>query len=135
MITAFMQMGLFCWFILSLFLVYNDSTLGFYLKIVGEFINIFCLGYIASNMFNQNSGILYFMMGTILLGWYIYFTPQDFHNTGYGPIEKFTYVAIDISMIIYLISSMTIALFTQYVNRFSLVEQAHQFQTLNFSWF
>jgi hypothetical protein len=120
MITSFLQIGLFLWFILSLFLVAHDKTVSFELMCIMEVVNILCLGYIGANIFKQNSGILYFTIGVILLAWYIYFTPQDFHNMGYGRIEKFTYLAIDLAMIVYLSSSMLISLSAKFVNYYSL---------------
>ena len=135
MITAFIQFVLFLWFFLSMYLVYNDTTISTELKVLGEFVNLVCIEYILANMLNQNSGFLFYTIGVSLLMWYIYFTPQDMMNAGYKPFEKFVYVAVDLSMIVYLTSSLIIAFSHQFVNKYSLIQQINQFQTSNFNWF
>lgn len=135
MLTMLLQLGLFCWFILSVYLVAKDSTLSLQLKIIGEITNFMALGYIASNMIGENHSILFYTVGILLLGWYLYYTPQDIVNNGYTPAEKITYVIIDISMLIYLISSLTIAFCTSTTNTYSIIYKTHLFKSIGFSWF
>ena len=106
MTSIFFQSILFGWFVYSLYLVAVDNTLSTDMKILGETINILCLGFIASNMLNQTHHFMFFLIGFFLLGWFIYYTPIDFLNTGYTKWEKRLYVTVDVSMIIFLSSAL-----------------------------
>ena len=75
MLSVFLQYGLFFWYILSLYFVWNDNTVSSELKLIMEIINLLCLGYILSNIKGQNNDILFSWIGIILLAWYIYYTP------------------------------------------------------------
>lgn len=99
------------WFFLSLYLVYTDPELSKMLKIIGEIINIFTIGYIVSNMYHQNNTVLFFMTGVAILLWYLYYTPQDIRLAlaSSGTTLNWVYVVVDICTIIYLISTLSFA--------------------------
>jgi hypothetical protein len=135
MLSILLQSGLFIWFILSLYLVATDASLEINLKILGEWLNLFSLFFIAANMVNENSGILYYGTGISLLAWYFYYTPQDISNPYYTDLEKVCYGTIDIAFIIYLISSMTLSISGAYLDKFSIFKQLEQVKHLNFGIF
>lgn len=110
MIPISVQLGLLSWYLFSLVIaVPTDQTFSLELKLMGTWINLSMLGYITSNILNKNRGIMFYQFGIMLLVWYCYFTSQDIINTGYSVIEKFTYVAIDIFTILYLISTLIVS--------------------------
>lgn len=106
MLSILLQSGLFIWFILSIFLVAVDDTLGMYLKILGEMTNYLMIFFILSNMLNQIKSALYFATGFLMLGWYLYYTPQDFINGGYGNVIHVVYCLVDIATIVYITTSL-----------------------------
>ncbi len=112
MMSVIFQSLLLCWYFLSLYLVAKDHTVGLYLKIVMEMVNLLCICFIANNLFNlvQYKGIAYYVVyysiALVLLMWYMYYTPLDISNPGYSLQEKIIYVCVDIITIIYLIVSM-----------------------------
>lgn len=136
MLAIFLQSGLFFWFIYSMYAVFIDSTLDKNLKILGEITNILALGYIASNITGQNYGVLYFIIGIVLLAWYLYYTPKDMSNSGYTNIQRFVYVTIDVTMLIYLISSLTLALYgTTIINKYIFNVSNNNLHQYGLSWF
>lgn len=105
--ASFLQIGLLVWYFVSLYLVATDNILSLQLKITGEIINLLCISYIATNMFNDcTSNIVYYMVALILFCWYLYYTPQDWRNPGYSPIEKYGYTAIDIITLLYIVNTV-----------------------------
>lgn len=103
------QSGLFLWFLFSLYLVAIDTTLSLKIKIIGEMINVLCLGYIGANATGNNQSLTFFLIGIGLLGWFFYYTPHDILNTGYTLLEKSIYVTVDICMILFLSMSLWFA--------------------------
>lgn len=134
MLSIILQFGLFIWYILSLYFVGTDTTISPQLVITGEIINLLCLGYILSNIRGENNDLLFNFVGFLLLAWYIYYTPLDIIHQGYTPIEKFTYVLIDFSTIIYLILSLILSFVRRYSSYLSLCYQVNKFKTIGFSW-
>lgn len=106
MLSILLQSGLFLWFILSIFLVGFDTTIDLDLKILGELTNLLMVSFILSNMFNQNKSVLYFTTGLLMLGWYLYYTPQDFIHSGYSGLMHTVYCLIDAATIVYLSASL-----------------------------
>lgn len=95
---------LLAWYVASLFLVAADYTLSLQLKITGEIINLLFIGIIAENLLQQKAkNISYYLIVSILLVWYLYYTPLDFLNKGYTIGQHYGYTIIDIVSIIYLV--------------------------------
>jgi hypothetical protein len=116
LIPISVQLGLLSWYLFSLVIaVPTDQTFSTEFKMLGAWINLTVIGYILSNVFNKNSGVMFYQFGLILLGWYCYFTPQDLINPGYSFMETFIYVSIDIITIIYLISTLFISFYMKNV--------------------
>lgn len=113
MLSILIQSGLFIWFILSILLVGLDITLDLDLKLLGELTNLLMLSFILSNMFNQNKGVLYYATGFLMLGWYLYYTPQDFVHFGYSSLMHTVYCLVDIATIAYLTASLIWASYSQ----------------------
>ena len=119
----FLQTGLLCWYIASLYIVYCDNTVSLCTKIAMEVVNIAVLGFIATNMFNDHvSNILYYVIGALLIAWYIYFTPQDWNNTGYTKLERYVYVSIDIITLLYLFTSLILSYLVQTHNQLNVIK-------------
>lgn len=99
-----LQSGLLIWYFVSLYLVFIDKTISTQLKIMGEMINLLCIGFVATTMFHKTDihNILYYTVAFILIVWYIYYTPQDWYNPEYTAIEKYGYTAIDLITMLYL---------------------------------
>ena len=136
MLSILLQSGLFIWFILSfIWFVPKDQTLALDIKIFGEIINLFCLGYISANMSGQNHGILFWQLGIMLIVWYFYITPKDLFNPDYTPVQRNGFVAIDITFIIYLIITLTLSSSHAYLNKFTMINQLDQIKNLNFGIF
>jgi hypothetical protein len=112
------QMGLLAWFFFSLYAVFNDPTLSNSLKGIGEITNLLAIGYITSNMFSQNESLLFYEIGILLLIWYLYYTPKDIANPGYTHKQKFIYVLVDLCMILYLITTLSVAFKTKQMAHF-----------------
>ena len=105
--TFFLQSSLLLWYFISLYLVANDKTLDLQVKITGEIINLLCIGFIATNLMNvQTDNPLYYIVGGLLLCWFLYFTPQDWNNAEYSKLEKYVYTGIDIITILYIFDSV-----------------------------
>lgn len=125
MLSFLLQFCLFCWFILSIYLVWVDPTLSRKLKIIGEIINVSSLVYISLNAFGFNQNMFSFILGCVLLIWFIYYLPQDIINPGYTSTERAVYVTVDICMIIYLTFSIYVALIHKEIAHFSIMRQVN----------
>ncbi len=115
MMSIIWQSMLFIWFIFSIYLVATDNNLTPLLRMVGQGINLLSMAFLAANMVSEiqnvntqdiGSSILYLSVNCILLAWYIYYTPIDFKATDYTPVEKIAYCAIDIAMVLYLLTTL-----------------------------
>lgn len=124
MITASFQLGLFLWYFISLYLIATDDTLSFQLKVTCEIINLLCIGFIGTNIFDKYVATkLYYMVAMILIAWYIYFTPQDFNNSGYSLKEKIIYVGIDLATLFYLFGSLMLSYSNSIYNKLNALDK------------
>ena len=133
--SLFLQSGLLCWYFVSLYLVAIDRALPIQLKITGEIINLLCIGFIATSMFNEYVGnIIYYVVGLILIAWYLYFTPQDWNNPGYTPIEKYGYTAIDIITLLYLFISLSLSYINKTLNELNIIKDIINIKRIIFNF-
>ncbi len=111
------QLILFIWQPYGLLMIWADPTLSPDLKFLGTIINISFFFYIYVQVARQQWNVLNWAIGTMLLIWYLHYTPIDFHNPGYTPLQKFVYVSIDIFSLFYLGYTLT-------TNTFSLFKKS-----------
>lgn len=114
------QLILFGWQFYGLLMIWADPTLSPDLKFLGTIINVTFFFYIFVQVAEQQWNILNWAVGTMLLVWYLYYTPIDFHNPGYGPWRKFVYVSIDIFSIFYLGYTLTTNSFAKLGNKIKI---------------
>lgn len=128
-----LQISLLVWFFISLYLVAIDPTLSLQLKITGEILNLLSIGFIATNMIDTcTNTVLYYSIAAILLGWYLYYTNQDWNNAGYSPAKRYGYTALDIAFIIYISTSTLLNIIGMVHEKLSIAYDIIRFKGLLF---
>lgn len=152
MVSIIGQSALFIWFIFSIYLVAIDPHLTSLLRMIGQAINLLSMAFIATNMVLEDQPknkkqpysnsvnetafvILYVSINSILLAWYIYYTPIDF-KANYKLAEKIMFCTVDISMIIYLLTTLLGMLLLKVIlQKLNIVNQIIECRQLGFRWF
>lgn len=129
MFSTLFQLFLLGWYFLSLYLVATDVTLSLQLKITGELINLLAIAFIATNLLSENThNVIYYMTAILLFTWHVYFIFQDYNNSGYTPIEKYGYTAIDLIMILYIFSMLIFSIVNTLHCKINLIHTALKFK-------
>jgi hypothetical protein len=101
----FIGLGLFTWYIISLYTVAMQTTISLAMKVVGECINVLCLMFILHTLFGSPSIDIgtYTIVGIMLIIWFSYYTFVDASGiTSTNPYVALFYVIIDVSTFLYI---------------------------------
>jgi len=99
------QYFLFAWYIISLYVFYEDNTISTTIKFCGEVVNvtmIYTLFKTITNSFSRNN-FLNMSIAIFDLLWFLFYSYFDVTNVGYSDLLAIFYGFIDVSSIVFLI--------------------------------